>query len=215
MVAAHFTLQWRVVTLIALLVLLQTPPPTSPPPLVPLETPPVVSVMSRPDAPVSPVKPPIENAFHFSPGSVFALFASVEYERRLLTQLTMFGAFGGGPFGQLGFDVGLRLYPVERAFESFFVDARFSGFGMTSGLLMLGPMVELGYSWRVRNSFLLSVGGGAAMWLGVVRSPGGRSGIFNATVIDAAVFSLPGFFQPPRGQVGLQPTIRLTIGPGF
>lgn len=204
------------VTFIALLVLLQTPPPiTTAPPLVPLDAPTLPTPMERFEPVAPPPLPLVDNALLFSPGSLFALFVCVEYERRLTTQLTGFIALGGGPFGQLGFDVGLRLYPVDHVFESFFVDGRFSGFGMTSGLLLLGPMVELGYAWRVRKSFLVSVAGGAAMWLGISRAPPGPSGIFGTSVIDAAVFSLPGFFQPPRGQVGLQPTFRLTLGPAF
>jgi len=209
------SVQSAAVTFIALLVLLQTPPPTSAPPLVPLDAPTMPPLMVRPEPPPEPVMPLVDNALLFSPGSLFALFVCVEYERRLTTQLTGFVALGGGPFGQLGFDVGFRLYPVDHVFESFFVDARFSGFGMTSGMLLLGPMVELGYAWRVRKSLLVSVGAGAAMWLSAMRAPSSSTGIFSTSVIDAAVFSLPGFFQPPRGQVGLQPTFRLTLGPAF
>lgn len=210
----RFTVQSSAVTFIALLVLMQAPPQTSAPPLVSLEAPAPVQVMERtPDAPVV-VLPLVDNALLFSPGSLFALYVSVEYEHRFTTQLTGFVSVGGGPFGQFGFDLGARLYPVDHAFESFFADARLAGFGMGNGMFMLGPMVELGYAWRIRKSFLVSVGAGAAMWVGLSRSTTGI-GIFGSGVSDAAVFSLPGFFQPPTGQVALQPTFRLTIGPAF
>lgn len=206
-------------TFIALLVLMQTP--SGAPPLATPSAPPLVRIDSPLDAqrfaapePPPPPPPPLSNALHFSPGSLFALFFSAEYERRLTTQLTAFGAFGGGPLGQFGFDLGLRLYPVERAFESFFADARLSGFFMTNGMFLLGPMVELGYSWRIKGWFLLTVGAGAAMW-STLRPASKGSGFIFGTIGEATVFGTPGIFQPPDGRVGVQPTIRVTVGPGF
>lgn len=181
--------------------------------MVPLDAPPLARPRAAPPPPTSVAVPPVlpNNAILFSPVSLFGLYASVEYERRLTTQVTAFASFGAGAVGQLGFDIGARLYPVDHAFESFFADARLSGFALTQSLFLLGPMVELGYSWRIR-SVLLSVGAGAVMWQSVFRA--GR-GILSRPVIDAALFTVPGFFQPPIDQVGLQPTIRLTIGPVF
>ena len=190
----------------------------SPPPLVPLEASrdrvwaPMVATeeMPQPQA----VKPPLpRNAILFSPASTGALFVSLEYERQIALQWTLFAAAGGGAFGQAGGDLGVRLYPVDHAFESWFADARFSAFGLFSGLLMMGPMVELGYSWRIGNRWLLSAGAGAAMWLSVIRSLGARLP-FGATSF-ANVFVLPGLYEPPPGQVGVQPSIRFTIGPTF
>lgn len=206
-------------TFIALLVLMQTP--AGPVPLATPSAPPLVRIDSPLDAPrfeppepPPPPPPPLSNALHFSPGSLFALFFSAEYERRVTTQLTAFGAFGGSPLGQFGFDLGLRVYPVERAFESFFADARLSGFFMLNGMLLLGPMVELGYSWRIKGWFMLTVGAGAAMW-STVRSAATRSGFITGSIIEATVFAVPGPYQPPDGRVGVQPTIRVTVGPGF
>ena len=207
-------------TFIALLVLMQTPPPppqvASPtqPPLVRIESPRDDPAMERPDTPVVVPLAPLKNAFHFSPGSLFALFFGIEYERRLTTQLTAFGSGGGGPLGQFAFDAGLRLYPVERAFESFFADARLSAFVMTNGMVLLGPMVELGYSWRIRGSFLLTVGLGAAMWSTLRPAAKGSRFIF-ATITEWPIFFAPGMYQPPDGRIGLQPTVRITVGPGF
>ena len=207
-------------TFIALLIFMQTPSTT--PPEERLSAPPLVRIDSPVDPPRYPllespvVAPlaPLDNAFHFSPGSLFALFFSVEYERRLTTQLTAFGAFGGSPLGQFGFDLGLRLYPVERAFESFFADARVSGFFMTNGMLLLGPMVEFGYSWRIRGWFLLTVGAGAAMW-STIRPARPSPGFVFGGIAEATVFVVPGLYQPPEGRIGVQPTLRITVGPGF
>ena len=161
------------------------------------------------------VKPPLpRNAVLFSPASIGALFVSLEYERQIAQQLTVFVVAGGGAFGQVGGDLGVRLYPVDHAFESWFTDVRLAAFGLfNGGLLMMGPMVELGYSWRIGDRWLLSAGAGAAMWLSVIRSRG--TGLVFGPPISANVFALPGFFEPPPSQVGLQPSIRFTIGPTF
>ncbi len=221
-------------TFIALLVLLQTPPLPSPPPLVPLDAPldvplklegaptpppapPLFSPMERPGEPVPEPLPVLENAVLFSPTSLFGLYVSVEYERRLTSQLTAFAAGGIGALSTAGFDVGTRLYPVDHVFESFFMDVRFSGFAMfapTAKLFLVGPMLELGYAWRIRSRLLLSIGAGAAMWFGVDRAAPTATFILGG-VTSARVFILPGFYQPLDGQVGVQPTIRFTIGPGF
>ncbi len=195
------------------MVLLQAPP-TSAPPLVSVDAPLAPPVMSR-LAPVEVPLKPLANAVHFSPASLFALFVSVEYERLVAGPLTVFGTAGGGPFGQFAFDLGVRLYPVERPFESFFADLRGSAFVMTNGMAMMGPAVTVGYAWRTKNDFLVSLGFGASMWWSLSRlEPPGT--IFLATrPIDAFVISLPGFFQPSPGQNAMQPTIRLTFGPGF
>lgn len=196
-------------TLLSLLVFSQL----SPPPLVPLEA-------ARDRATFTElterqaVKPPLPpNAILFSPASLGAAFVSIEYERQVAQQWTVFAGAGGGALGQAGADLGVRLYPVDHAFESWFTDVRLTAFGLFGSLLMMGPMVELGYSWRIGNRWLLSAGAGAAMWLSVIRSPGAGS-VFGPT-ISANVFVLPGLYEPPPGQVGLQPSIRFTLGPSF
>jgi hypothetical protein len=202
------------VTFFALLVLLQTPPP-----LVPVEASPAPSPYS-PSAPraepvADVVDEPVTTALHFSPGSTFGLFFGLEVEQRLATQLTVFASAGGGPLGQFAFDAGLRLYPVQRAFESFFADLRVSSFVMTNGMALVGPMVELGYAWCFGGHFLLTVGAGAAMWLTARRAHAGAGFVFGAAITDASFFALPGFSEPPNGRVGVQPTLRITLGPGF
>ena len=67
---------------------------------------------------------------------------------------------------------------------------------------------------RIKGWFMLTVGAGAAMW-STVRSAATRSGFITGSIIEATVFAVPGPYQPPDGRVGVQPTIRVTVGPGF
>ncbi len=208
---------------VVLSVLLSTTPPlvAGPealrPPLVPSEVyvgPPQARVLVPRGRPPVPPPPPATFALYFAPLSLFALTLWVEGDLHLGAGFSVFANVGGGPLGQFGGDAGFRYYVLEKPFEGFYLDARASAFSLPAqSMLMVGPGVQVGYGWRV-SRFALSVGMGFTTWYGLSRANGSTS-FFGATVTDAEVIALPGFTQPPLGTPGVQPTVRISLGPTF
>lgn len=195
------------------------PPPTSPPPLVglPVEPPPPEPPAQGPlPAPARAAKPPPSGALHFLPLSLFGLYLGVEYERGVTPSLTLFAAAGAGPFGQLGADAGARAYVVSDVLDGPFIDGHVSVFGVPGApLLIAGPGLTLGYTWRLSSRAVLSLGIGASALYGLVRHGGGSRVFLGNTATSTSVLVLPGLQQPPLGQFAFQPTFRFTVGPAL
>lgn len=167
-----------------------------------------------------PVKPPPELlapatlGLFFAPLSLFSLSFWVEADLALVGGLDVFANVGGGPLGQFGFDAGLRYYVNGSSLDGFYVDARASGFALPgSALWMLGPGLQIGHGWRIKR-FTLSIAVGVTTWYGLSRATVSNSFIFGSTV-DAEVIAFPGISQPPAGRAGVQPTVRVSLGPWF
>lgn len=197
------------------------PPPSSEPPLyVP---PPVVGVPPRvggpvvyaPDAPrKTEVLKPIHGAVLFAPMSLFGLYFSAELELALPAGLSAFVSAGGGLFGQLGFEAGLRYSVTGTAIEGAFIDARGATFflpGQSYG--MAGPGFGVGYTWRTR-SIVASVGVGVTLWWSVLRTTSSR-GLAGSALSESFFLPFAGFWEPPAGRNAVQPTIRVSMGPWF
>lgn len=196
-------------------------PPTGapiPPPVVPVPpppTPPGMPVVYAPDAPRKEEKlAPLRGAVLFAPMSLFGLYFSAELEVALPAGLSVFVAGGGGLFGQLGVEAGLRYAVLGTAVEGAFVDVRGAGFflpGQSYG--MAGPGFGVGYTWRSR-AIVASVGVGVTMWWSVLRSSASR-GIGGVTLTESFFLPFAGFWEPPTGRNAVQPTVRLSFGPWF
>lgn len=166
------------------------------------------------------VKPPPEPlapatlGLFFAPLSLFSLSVWVEADLALVGGLDVFANLGGGPLGQFGFDAGLRYYVNGSSLDGFYFDARASGFALPgSALWMLGPGLQIGHGWRVKR-FTLSIAVGVTTWYGLSRATASNSFIFGSTT-DAEVIAFPGIVQPPGGRAGVQPTVRVSLGPWF
>lgn len=172
-------------------------------------------VVYAPDTPLKPQPPPpARGAVLFAPLSLFGLYFTAEVELAMPAGLAGFVAAGAGLFGQVGFEAGLRYYALGTALEGVYVDVRGAGFflpGQAFG--MLGPGVGLGYTWRTR-SIVASIGAGATLWWAVLRTPMSQ-GLAGATLLESFAFPVTGFFEPPPGRHGVQPTVRLSFGPWF
>ncbi|MFZ5442662.1 MAG: hypothetical protein ACOZQL_21815 [Myxococcota bacterium] len=199
------------------------PPPPPPPPLdlsappPPPTPPPATSEFTPPRAPRTkpspPPLPPARLALFFAPLSGFALTLWLEADLHLASGVSLFANVGGGPLGQLGGDAGLRYYIGGSPFEGFSLDARASVFSLPAqGLVMMGPGLQLQHGWRV-GSLAISVGLGFTTWYGLER--GSQQPFFGATPTDADVIVFPGLSQPPVDRPGVQPTVRLSLGPTF
>ena len=168
----------------------------------------------RPQRPPAPPLPPATLGLFFSPMSIFALGFFVEGDLALTGGLDVFANVGGGPLGQFGFDAGLRYYVLGTSLDGFYLDVRGSGFGLpASGLWMFGPGAQIGYGWRVKR-FTLSIAIGVTTWYGARRWDGSQQ-FFAANPVDEEIILFPGFTQPPAGRPGVQPTLRLSLGPWF
>ncbi len=191
-------------------------------------TPPLVQAPSQPErAPYAspalrqkPVKPPPEPlgpatvGLFFAPLSLFSLTVWLEADLALIGGLDVFANVGGGPLGQFGFDAGFRYYVSGSSLDGFYFDARASGFSLPgSALWMLGPGLQIGYGWRIKR-FTLSIALGVTTWYGLSRATVGNLFIFGPTT-DAEVIAFPGISQPPDGRAGVQPTVRVSLGPWF
>ena len=190
------------------------PPPTYYPQVPPASRarPPAprVRVVAPPPEPL----PPATFALFFAPLSLFSLTFWAEGDLALVGGLDVFANVGGGPLGQFGFDAGLRYYVLGTPLEGFYVDVRGSGFSLpASGLWMFGPGLQIGHGWRIKR-LTLSIALGATTWYGATRATG--SGLFfGGPVTDADVIIFPGVTQPPNDRAGIQPTVRVSIGPWF
>lgn len=207
--------------------LLATTPPLVPAPPT-IYPPPMPYPYPAPQAPqpvyvLPPIKkgrpppPPLEPAtlgLFFAPLSLFSLTFWIEGDLALIGGLDLFANVGGGPLGQFGFDAGLRYYVLGTSLEGWYFDVRGSGFSLPGdGLWMFGPGVQLGHGWRIQR-FTLSIGLGATTWYAPSRAAVGNIFIFGPTT-DAEVIVFPGVTQPPFERGGVQPTIRVSLGPWF
>ena len=202
--------------------LLCTTPPLVPAPSQPDRTPLTWDRSSYFAPPVTgkPVKPPPDPlapatlGLFFAPLSLFSLSVWVEADLALIGGLDVFANLGGGPLGQFGFDAGLRYYVMGSSLDGFYFDARASGFALPgSKLWMLGPGLQIGHGWRVKR-FTLSIALGVTTWFGLSRATTGNTFIFGPTT-DADVIAFPGVSQPQTEKAGVQPTVRVSLGPWF
>jgi hypothetical protein len=189
-----------------------------PPPPLPVGTPRAQSpgpVVYAPDAPRKKEGlAPIHGAVLFAPMSLFGLYVTAEFEFALPAGLSSFVALGGGLFGQLGFEGGLRYAVLGTSIDGPFIEARGAGFflpGQSYG--MLGPGFGLGYTWRTRY-IAASLGVGVTLWWSVWRTARSRA-IGGMALTESFVLLFPGFFEPPPGRNAVQPTIRFAVGPWF
>ena len=164
-------------------------------------------------APTEPL-PPATFGLFFAPLSLFSLTFWAEGDLALVGGLDVFANVGGGPLGQFGFDAGLRYYVLGTPLEGFYFDVRGSGFSLpASGLWMFGPGLQIGHGWRIKR-LTLSIALGATTWYGASRATG--TGLFfGGLVTDADVIIFPGVTQPPVDRAGIQPTVRVSLGPWF
>ena len=150
----------------------------------------------------------------FAPLSLFSLSFWIEGDFALVGGLDLFANVGGGPLGQFGFDAGLRYYVQGRSLEGFFVDVRGSMFSLpVSELWMAGPALMIGHGWRIKR-FTLSIALGATTWYGVSRGTF-TAPFFGGVLTDADVIIFPGITRPPSDRPGVQPTVRISLGPWF
>lgn len=172
-------------------------------------------VVYAPDAPrKTEVLKPIRGAVLFAPMSLFGLYFTGELEVALPAGLSTFVALGGGLFGQLGFEAGLRYSVLGTSIDGAFVDVRGAGFflpGQSYG--MAGPGFGVGYTWRTR-SIVTSLGVGVTLWWTVWRNPSSR-GLAGAALTESFFLPFAGFWEPPAGRNAVQPTIRISMGPWF
>lgn len=150
----------------------------------------------------------------FAPLSLFSLSFWIEGDFALVGGLDLFANVGGGPLGQFGFDAGLRYYVQGKSLEGFFVDLRGSMFSLpASELWMAGPGLMIGHGWRIKR-FTLSIALGATTWYGVSRGTF-TAPFFGGVLTDAEVIIFPGITRPPVDRPGVQPTVRVSLGPWF
>ena len=226
-------------TLLTLVVLTQAeplpPPPPPPPPepgaeqpLTPPPLPPPSPVTVTPDVPPGPTprppaisnpryEEPVSTIVHFSPLSLFGLYASVEFEHLTTPGWSVFGGAGLGVFGQLGLDAGMRFWGgADNAFDGVFGDARLSCFAVPgSGWVLAGVGGTVGYGWRSRRTVAMSVGVGLTLW---AEMPTGVSATFGSSPSQrSTLIFLPGIqtTDPNVSPVAVQPTLRFTLGPAF
>lgn len=190
------------------------PPPPYPGYVAPAPPPRTRYLPNRVTRPPPAPLPPANLGLFFAPLSLFSLSFWLEADVALIGGLDVFANFGGGPLGQLGFDLGLRYYVQGSSLDGFFVDVRGAGFSLPAGgLWMMGPGLQIGHGWRIKR-FTLSIALGATTWYGLSRANPGTVFTFGG-VTDAEVILFPGVSQPPQGRPGVQPTIRVSLGPWF
>ena len=193
-----------------------SPMPPAPPPVVGMPSPQFPGpVVYAPDAPrKTEVLKPIRGAVLFAPMSLFGLYFTGELEIALPAGLSTFVALGGGLFGQLGFEAGLRYSVLGTSIDGAFIDARGAAFllpGREFG--MAGPGFGVGYTWRTR-SIVASLGVGVTLWWSVWRTASSR-GIGASVLTESFFLPFAGFWEPPAGRNAVQPTIRISMGPWF
>lgn len=197
---------------LVLAALAQTAP--APPPL---EVAPPVEQPAPPPPPLVSSPPGVRGpraAVYFAPLSLFGLYLSVEAEVALPAGLSAFGGVGGGVFGQLGADAGLRYALLGTSLVGPYVDLRASGFFLPGETLsMLGPGVALGHTWETRGT-LISVGVGVTLWW-LVQSTPWSLGLMGNPPDTESVFVFPGLSVPPIDGHAVQPTLRFSVGPAF
>lgn len=153
-------------------------------------------------------------ALYFAPMSLFSLTLWIEADVHLAKGLSVFANVGGGPLGVVGGDLGVRYSVTGEVFRGFFVEARGSVFALPANpLVLMGPGIQIGHGWRIGH-FALSIGAGFTTWYSVVYAPT-TSTFFGSAVSEDTVIVFPGLSQPPPGQAGVAPTLRVSIGPTF
>ncbi|MFO0593718.1 MAG: hypothetical protein U0228_00365 [Myxococcaceae bacterium] len=194
------------------------PTPVTPPPLIvplgePVRPP---RVLRRPLVDPLPVPelPPVRFALLFAPFTLFGAALWVEGDLHLGSGFTTFLNVGGGPFGQLAGDAGVRHFVSQLPWQGFYVDFRGSVFSLpASGMVLAGPGVQLGYSWRL-GRVALNIGIGFTTWFSLARQRAGAR-FLNTTTVDAEVIVFPGFTQPTTEGPAVNPTVRISFGPTF
>lgn len=161
-------------------------------------------------APMAPAK----GAVNLAALSLFGLFLGGDVEFVVTPLLALYAGAGGGLFGQLTAEVGVRVYVQEQALEGLFVEGHGQGFFVpATRMALLGPGVQLGYAWRTNGSMQLAVGVGASLWFSVGSRTGGLRPFTPPSYDSVLVF--PGIETPVPGSFSVQPTVRVTVGPAF
>jgi hypothetical protein len=193
--------------------LLSTTPPLVQAPPEPKKPVYSLPVAMKPRPPPTPLDP-ATLGLYFSPLSLFSLSFWLEADLALIGGLDVFANVGGGPLGQFGFDAGLRYYVLGSSLDGFYLDLRGSGFSLPAlNMWMFGPGAQIGHSWRVKR-FTLSIALGVTTWFAVSRAKPTDFFILSP-VTDAEVIVFPGLTQPPGDRPGVQPTVRISLGPWF
>jgi len=206
-----------VLSLLVTLSLAQGLPPTvapdagslTPPPVfesdVPLEVPPLTPPRAEP--------PPFTSVLHFSPLSLFVTQLSLELERAISKQVTVFAALGGSLLLQAGLELGGRVYLGERALEGPFLGVHGTLFYFSQATaLLVGPGAMLGWQFSLRRALHLSLGLGVQLWTQLTRET--RLPVLGVQPVVDVVF-LPGLQRPDTGAWAPQPLLRFTVGPAF
>jgi hypothetical protein len=190
------------------LVLCTTPPPLLPPSESPQDAPRPQLVKKPPPPP----PPPAKLALLFAPMSLFALSVYLELDVPIAGGVDFFGIVGGGAFGQLGGDLGLRYFINGTSLEGFYVDARASVFTLPAlGYVLLGPGVLIGHSWRAQR-VNVQVGIGFTSWTKLASN---GTALFGARTTMVDILLLPGIEEPRDDLPAIQPAVRISIGPWF
>lgn len=194
------------------MVLAQGLPPPTEPPIFPSDVP-----VEAPPEPPKPAPPPDEptrtTILHFAPVSIFSTHLSFELEKAISNTVAVSASIGASLILQVGSELGLRLYLSERALQGPFLGAQVAGFYFSAAqVLLLGPGLLGGYTFRPKGNLAMSIGGGLQVWF----QPTADTGVRVLGVIpQAAVVLLPGFQRPGQGHWAAQPIIRFTVGPAF
>ncbi len=153
-------------------------------------------------------------ALNFTPLTLIAASLWIEGDLHLAKGVSIFANVGGGALRQFGWDAGLRYYASGSHLVGFYVDLRYSGFGLPEfALFMHGPGVQLGYSWKLKG-VALAIGAGLTTFFEL--SAGRSNAIFlGVPPVEADVFILAGVGRPGREHPSVMPALRFAIGPWF
>jgi hypothetical protein len=188
------------------------PPEPSPPPVFPSDMPVEVGPVEAPK-PAPPEETPRTTVLHFAPLSLFATHLSFELEKAISESVTVSATIGGSLMLQVGGEVGLRTYLGERALQGPFLGVQGAVFYFSAvPVVLLGPGVTGGYTFRPKGNLAMSIGGGLQAWFQPTSDQGLR--VLGVNPFTSVIL-LPGFQRPGQGQWGAQPTLRFTVGPTF
>lgn len=163
--------------------------------------------------PAPPEETPRTTVLHFAPLSLFATHLSFELEKAISESVTVSATIGGSLMLQVGGEVGLRTYLGERALQGPFLGVQGAVFYFSAvPVVLLGPGVTGGYTFRPKGNLAMSIGGGLQAWFQPTSDQGLR--VLGVNPFTSVIL-LPGFQRPGQGQWGAQPTLRFTVGPTF
>lgn len=153
-------------------------------------------------------------ALHFTPLTLIAASLWVEADVHLARGVSLFANVGGGILRQLGWDGGLRIYPSGSHLVGFYVDLRYSGFGLPEyALWMHGPGLQLGYSWKLKG---VAIALGAGLTTFFLLNRGDPRALFlEQPPVETDFFILAGVGRPGVDRPAVMPTLRVAIGPWF